>query len=152
MAKAPAAPQTDFDDELEEQTRPAAQEPAPVAKDEDGVPYCAKHHCRMKMSSGGKAGSPVAYYKCPVDGCEEKGKRIKAAAAKIPAEPLKCHRCAGLNPQPIMERDLTASTPMYTILKCPACKNKSAPMPRPEFVASHERHRKQAAVADIGAR
>ena len=33
MAKAPAAPQTDFDDELEQQTRPAAQEPAPVAGD-----------------------------------------------------------------------------------------------------------------------
>ena len=76
MAKQTSAPQTDFDDELEEQTRPAAQESTPVAKDEDGVPYCAKHHCRMKMSSGGKAGSPVAYYKCPVDGCEEKGKRM----------------------------------------------------------------------------
>lgn len=150
MAKQTSAPQTDFDDELEEQTRPATQEPA--AKDEDGVPYCAKHHCRMKIASSGKAGSPVAYYKCPVDGCEETGKRIKAAAAKIPAEPLKCYRCAGLHPQPIMERDPKASTPMYTILKCPVCKHKSGAMPRPEFVASHERNRKQMPVSDIGAR
>ena len=152
MAKQTTAPQTDFDDDLEEQTRPAAQESTPVAKDEDGVPYCAKHHCRMKMSSGGKAGSPVAYYKCPVDGCEEKGKRIKAAAAKIPAEPLKCHRCAGLNPQPVMERDASSSNAMYTILKCPVCNHKSGAMPRPEFVASHERNRKQVQVADLGAR
>ena len=152
MAKQTAAPQTDFDDELEEQTRPAAQESTPVAKDEDGVPYCAKHHCRMKISSSGKAGSPVAYYKCPVEGCEEKGKRIKTAAAKIPADPLKCHRCAGLTPQPVMERDATASNAMYTILKCPVCNHKSGAMPRPEFVASHERNRKQIQVADIGAR
>lgn len=151
MAKAPAAPQTDFYDELEEQTRPDAPLPN-VAKDEDGVPYCAKHHCRMQQYSGSKAGSPVSHYKCPVDGCGETGKRIKAAAAKIPAEPLKCHRCAGLNPQPIMERDPKSSTPMYTILKCPICNHKSGAMPRPEFVASHERNRKQAAVADIGAR
>jgi len=149
MAKQTAAPQTDFDDELEEQTRPAAQESTPVAKDEDGVPYCAKHHCRMKISSSGKAGSPVAYYKCPVEGCEEKGKRIKTAAAKIPADPLKC---AGLTPQPVMERDATASNAMYTILKCPVCNHKSGAMPRPEFVASHERNRKQIQVADIGAR
>jgi hypothetical protein len=151
MAKQPTAPQTDFDDELEEQTRPEAALPN-VAKDEDGVPYCAKHHCRMKISSSGKAGSPVAYYKCPVDGCEETGKRIKAAAAKIPAEPLKCHRCAGLTPQPVMERDLKSTTPMYTILQCPVCKHKSGAMPRPEFVASHERNRKQLHVPDIGAR
>jgi len=152
MAKQASAPQTDFDDELEEQTRPAAQEPAQVAKDEDGVPYCAKHHCRMKIYSSGKAGSPVAYYKCPVDGCEETGKRIKTAAAKIPAEPLKCHRCAGVTPQPVMERDATASNAMYTILKCPVCNHKSGAMPRPEFVASHERNRKQLQAVDIGAR
>jgi len=150
MAKQ-TSPQTDFDEELEEQTRPEQALPN-VAKDEDGVPYCAKHHCRMKQYSGTKAGSSVAHYKCPATGCEETGKRIRAVAAKIPAEPLMCHRCAGLDPQPVMERDPKSSTPMYTILKCPVCNHKSGAMPRPEFVASHDRNRKQAPVADIGAR
>ena len=113
MAKQ-STPATDFtDDELELETRPT---PA-AGKDEDGVPYCVKHHCRMVQTSGGKAGSPVSYHKCPVEGCEEKAKRIKSAKPVIPADPLLCPRCAGLSPCPVMERDATASNSMYTVLK-----------------------------------
>ena len=144
------APQTDFEDDVDEKTTP---EPLPaVGKDETGVPYCAKHHCQMQQTSGGKAGSPVAYFKCPVSGCEEKGKRVKSAKSVIPADPLKCPRCAGLAQQPVMERDDKVSTLMYTILKCPCCGHKSAAMARPEFVANHARARAAMQVEDIGAR
>lgn len=145
-----AAAATDFDDDLEQQTRPDETSAAP--KDDDGVPYCAKHHCRMKQTSGGKAGSPVAYHKCSVEGCEETAKRVKSARPVIPAEPLLCHHCSGVSPRPIMERDPKASTLMYTILRCPCCGYKSSPLPRPEFVASHAQSRGKIPVEDLGGR
>lgn len=151
MAKQTATMATDFEDEqLELQTRPNAT-PA-VEKDEDGVPYCVKHHCRMKQTSGGKAGSPVSYHKCPVEGCEEKAKRIKGARPVIPAEPLLCPRCAGITPRPVMGRDPKTSTAMYTILKCPCCGHKSSPMPHPDFVANHAKARGVVPVEELGAR
>lgn len=146
MAKQPLTA-TDFDDDLEEQARPAA-----APKDDDGVPYCPKHHCRMRQTSGGKAGSPVAYHKCPVEGCEEKAKRVKSARPVIPAEPLYCPRCSGVRPQPVMERDPKVSTQMYTILKCPCCSHKSSPLPRPEFVVNHARARGVVPTEELGGR
>lgn len=159
MAKTNALP-TDFDDdvidEAEETTTTSelstgSESPA-AGKDEAGIPYCVKHHCRMKQVSGGKKGSSVAYYKCPVDGCEEKAKRIKWKKAIVPTEPHLCPRCVNVSPRPIMARDPKLSTGFYTILKCPCCGHKSAPMPRPEFVASHAASRGQVQEEDLGAR
>lgn len=149
MAKT-AAQKTDFEDELEETTN-AHDSPAVAEKDTDGVPYCVKHHCRMQQTSGGRAGSPVSYFKCPVDSCDEKGKRIKSVKS-VPADAMACQRCRGLSPQPIMERDAAVSTLMYSILKCPCCGHKTAPLPRPEFVANHLRARSKPQVEEIGAR
>lgn len=151
MAKQTAPMKTDFDDETEDMKSvlPAV---TPTAKDVDGVPYCVKHHCRMKTASSGPAGSAVAYCKCPVDGCAETGKRIKTDEKRIPGEPLRCHRCVGVDPQPIMERDPAVSSLMQSVLKCPVCGHRSGPMPRPEFVLQHERSRNRVPVADIGAR
>lgn len=141
---------TDFDDEIE------PQDPAPapaVDKDQDGVPYCVKHHCRMKQTSGGKKGSVAAYFACPVAGCEEKAKRIKISRPIIPNEPHACPRCASLSPRPIMERNARLSNAMYTILQCPTCGHKSAPMARPEFVQNHSAARNRMATEpDLGAR
>lgn len=149
--KTTKTPQTDFDDdELEMVTRPT-NESQPTTT-EDGIPYCPKHHCQMKQTSGGKAGSLVAYFGCPVDGCHATGKRIKAKRSVVPAEPLTCHRCASVSPLPIMERDEKASTAMYTILKCPVCQHKSQPLPRPEFAERHAEARKVLPVAELGAR
>jgi hypothetical protein len=147
MAK--STPRTDFEDEVLDEQTPA--EATPPEKDKDGVPYCVKHHCRMQQTSGGKAGSPVAYFKCPVDGCDEKAKRVKSVRS-VPTDAMKCSRCAGLSPRPIMERDAAVSTLMYTILKCPCCGHKSSPQPRPEFVANHARGRGVPQVEEIGAR
>lgn len=139
---------TDFEDEVLQESGDTAVGSS-TAKDEAGVPYCVKHHCRMKQTSGGKRGSAVAYYACPVDGCEEKEKRIKTSKPIIPAEPHICPRCS---PKQIMNRDASLSNMMYTILRCPACGYKSAPMPRPEFVANHAKARGQEPIENIGQR
>ena len=149
MAKT-AAPKTDFDEEIDEQNMPEIAATG-AEKDGDGVPYCVKHHCRMKQYNGGKAGSPVAYFKCLADGCDERAKKIKVVKS-VPGEPLTCHRCASLTPQPVMEREASVSTLMYTILKCPCCGHKSAPLPRPEFVANHSQRRGARQVEELGAR
>ena len=148
MAKAQQQ-QTDFDDEpTESNTAPQAA----TAKDVDGMPYCQKHHCRMRQTSGGPAGSKVAHVCCPVEGCTEKAKRVKSQRCVLPLAPLVCQRCAGLSPQPIMERADKISTGMYTILQCPVCGNKSSPLPRPEFVLNHQRSRNIVTVEEIGKR
>ena len=139
--------QTDFEDDEE---KPVVL-PA-VEKDESGVPYCAKHHCRMRQTSAGKAGSPVAYFKCPAEGCDEKGKRVKSTKSVIPSEPCVCQRCARLDSRQVMERDVRLSTAMYTILRCPGCKGTSAPLPRPEFVENHARSRGRAPAEELGSR
>jgi len=50
---------------------------APVGVTENGIPYCRKHMCQMEQSSGGEAGSSVAYCRCRVDGCKQTAKRVK---------------------------------------------------------------------------
>lgn len=141
-------PATDFSDDVEDKTSSAEELPT-VEKAEDGTPYCALHHCKMKQTSGGKAGSPVAYFKCPVDGCEEKGKKVKTSKSVIPSEPHTCSRCGGV---PVMSRDPKLSRATYTILRCPECGHKSAPMPRPEFVHGFDRARGALAVEPLGMR
>jgi len=141
---------TDFEDDFEE--TPKQVEAVTVDRDEDGVPYCVKHHCRMKQTSGGKKGSPAAYFACPVDGCTEKAKRIKTKKAIIPSEPHLCPRCVNVSPRPIMARDDKLSNAMYSILKCPCCGYKTAPMPRPEFVHNHAQSMKKTVEPDLGAR
>lgn len=145
MAKQ-ATSRTDFDDEATEENTSSI--PA-LDIDEKGTPYCGKHHCKMVRVSGGNAGSIVDYHKCPVEGCAEKAKRVKSLKSVIPSEPCRCHRCPT---HPIMERDNRISNGMYTILSCPGCGGKSAPMPRPEFVANHARARGVQPADEIGAR
>lgn len=138
---------TDFEDDA-----PIDQSaPVPTPKDENGIPYCLKHHCRMKQISGGKKGAPAAYFSCPVDGCEETAKRIKTAnESSIPAEPQCCPRCSKGDKRVVLERSQKHSTGYYSILAC-SCGFKSSPMPRPEFVAV-QRMAKRAAVENIGSR
>lgn len=138
---------TDFEDEILED-----QLETPAPKDENGVPYCLKHHCRMKQTSGGKKGAPAAYYQCPVDGCSETAKRIKTNnESSIPAEPQFCPRCSKGKDSVVLERSQKNSTPYYSILICSHCSFKSSPMPRPEFVAAQKAARRTN-VEDIGSR
>lgn len=156
---------TDFEDDVLDQAESsAAAEATPVVdtdqpnadngKDQDGVPYCVRHHCRMKHASSGRKGSKVAYYKCPVKGCDETAKRIKTGREQsIPTEPRCCGRCVDGKGDPVvMERDDRLSKPFYSILRCPACQAKTEPLPRPEFVASHGVARRRQHVPDVGDR
>lgn len=133
---------TDFEDEASVDATPEA------LVDEDGTPYCVAHHCRMKQTTGGKAGSTVAHYACPVKDCKCTSKKVKASKS-IPREPHKCPRCPE---HPVMERNAKLSRATYTILECPACGHKSAPMARPEFVVYHERARGIATAEPVGSR
>lgn len=116
------------------------------AKDNDGIPYCRKHHCRMQNSSGGKKGSRTKYYSCPVSGCEEKQQVIKTERPSVvPANPQECPRCS--KKQPVYcERDQDASTAASVILKCPDCGWKSTAMVVPQLAAAHFANRRKVAI------
>jgi hypothetical protein len=117
--------------------------PATPAKDVDGIPYCPKHHCRMEMASGGKKGSPTSYYRCKVDGCDEKAKRIKTdRPGVVPAQPQECPRCNGV----ICERDPASSNGAKVVLKCPCCGWKSTALAVPQLAAAMFAGRRTAAV------
>ena len=90
MAKQMAS-RTDFDDEPTELN--TAPLPA-VGVNETGTPYCAKHHCKMERVSGGNAGSKVDYHKCPVDGCEERAKRVKSLSLLTRQKPSTVSSCS----------------------------------------------------------
>lgn len=108
------------------------------AKDVDGIPYCREHHCRMKVASGGKKGSPTNYYACPVDDCEERQQIIKTKVPGIvPPAPLACPRCSKERGEVICSRDKDCSTPSAVILKCPECGWKSNTMVVPHLAAAH---------------
>lgn len=143
---------TDFDDDDPvAESKPECSTAA--VKDEDGVPYCLNHHVRMKQTSAGKKGSAISYFGCPVDGCQERAKRIKTRnESSIPTEPACCPRCSKGKEKVVLERVKRLSTGFYTILGCTVCNYKSSPMPRPEYVASQQRQKSREHVADIGDR
>ena len=110
------------------------------AKDADGIPYCKKHHCRMKAYSGGGKSNPKSYYKCTVEGCGETDQKIKTTRdSVVPHNPLACPRCSGRSAkEPVYcERDEQASTSAMVILKCPRCGWKSGAMVVPHLAAAH---------------
>lgn len=111
---------------------------ATPAKDNDGVPYCPKHHCRMKQSSGGKKGAIIAYYTCPVADCDAKSKMIRTNhPGVVPPQPLCCPRCSKGDASVYCERDAHASSAAAVILKCPSCSWKSGAMAVPQLAAAH---------------
>lgn len=124
------------------------------AKDSDGVPYCRKHHCRMKQASGGKKGGPKLYYSCPVPGCEERSQKIKTPReCVVPAQPLECPRCSKDGKPVYCERDKKSSTAAMVILRCPRCQWKSSAMAVPQLAAAHLMQRQRPEpVEEIGSR
>lgn len=140
--------ETDFEEET--QAEEATEQPKPKAADENGIPYCEDHHVRMVPASGGGRGAKVAFYKCPVKGCECRAKRIKTRReSSIPKDPMVCRTCG--KGKEVMVRNKRMSTATYTVLECPKCGRKSAPMPRPEYVNVATR-RSQPRIADVGDR
>lgn len=123
---------------------PQAAETAP-AKDVDGIPYCRKHHCRMKQVSGGRKGNATAYYACPVKDCDCKQQIIKTnRPGVVPPQPMTCPPCENLRKTEVVcERDDKASTASMVILRCPNCGWKSGGMAVPTLAAAHFAHRER---------
>jgi hypothetical protein len=127
-------------------------EPAAL-KDADGVPYCRRHHCRMKCASGGKKSSPTLYYACPVPDCDEKAQRVKGVHERVvPAGPQACPRCSRPGREIFCERDPHHSTAAAVVLKCPACGWKSNALVVPHLAALHLTRRPGPRAADVGDR
>lgn len=143
-AKSGAAPMA-----LDDDVQPVDPKP----RDNDGVPYCPKHHCRMKQVSGGKKDSPTVYYKCPAGSCDERDQRIKTANENVvPPQPLACPRCTGSKGPIYCEKDAKSSTAAAVVLKCPCCGWKSNMMAVPQFAAAHAARKNEAPVEEIGGR
>ena len=136
-----------LDDEAEVEAAPL------TPKDNDGVPYCRKHHCRMKYSSGGKKGSPTAYYSCPVPKCGETAQKIKTPDERVvPARPQACPRCSKGKKEVYCERDGHASAAGRVVLKCPLCGWKSAALAVPQLAAHYFARRPATPAESIGDR
>lgn len=128
---------TDFDDEIKNEDDSTQVLPQ-AAKDEDGVPYCRKHHCRMKRVSGGKKGSPTSYYQCPVVGCECKAQMIRTKRESVvPPAPVVCPRCSTDENPVVCERSDQHSRASSVVLQCPKCLWKSNALAVPTLAAQH---------------
>lgn len=141
--------QTDFEEtEVVEET----VDEQPAAKDEDGIPYCQVHHCRMKRVSGGKAGSRLSYYKCPVPGCECRAQMIRTRRESVvPPNPIACPRCSTDKKKVICVRNESLSNAAAVVLQCPSCGWKSNKLAMPNLAAQHHLARRKE-VAGIGDR
>lgn len=138
--------ETDFKEQVK--TDVAEQ---PQVKDNDGVPYCPEHHCRLKRYSGGK-GRKV-YYKCPVDGCDHRGRTIKTRVERVvPSDPVMCPRCSSDGTPVYCSRSQQFSTPAGVVLQCPRCQWKSNMLAVPSLAAQHYSHRNPQPVEMIGDR
>lgn len=65
----------------------------PPERDEDGVPICQVHVCRMTARSSGPKGGRKAYYGCPVTGCDERNSKIRDTKDQWPKGPCTCPKC-----------------------------------------------------------
>lgn len=129
--------------------------PLPPTRDEDGIPYCRKHHCRMKQTSGGKKGSKVAYYACPVPQCKERAMQVKTKNEGIvPKQPMICPACRNRGKKVFMARDDDVSTNAETVLRCPSCRRNGGLFPVPQIVAAQlaRREKRRSPDEEIGAR
>lgn len=123
------------------------------AKDVDGVPYCVKHHCRMVLSSGAAASKGKDYYKCPVDGCQERGIRIRTIKEVIvPKSPEACPRCSVDGKPVYCERDKRFSNSMGVVLTCKSCGWKSPMRAVPQLEAARLASQPKPFVAGVGDR
>ncbi len=141
------------DDDKDVKAGTATESSDAPAKDVDGIPYCRKHHCRMKQTSGGKKDTPQSYYGCPVSRCKETAKHIRSKVESVvPAKPLACPRCSTPKKAVHCERDVQRSTAAMVILKCPKCSWKSNGMAVPQLAAAHFARNESEPVEDIGDR
>ncbi len=129
---------SDFEDKEETKAETPKKEEATLAKDEDGVPYCVDHHCRMKQYSGRKKGSTAAHYRCPVPGCECTAKLIRTQRESVvPSSPVTCPHCSSDKSPVYCKQNKDRSTAAGVVLTCPSCNWSSNMLATPELAAQH---------------
>lgn len=103
------------------------------AADNDGVPYCVDHHCRMKVSSSAKS---TRYFKCPVPKCENRGKALKLRVETVvPATPTHCPRCSTKKKKVFMVRCDRVSDSIRVTLRCPECQEAGSAQAVPQLAS-----------------
>ena len=142
----------DFESVGEMQQPVAPQDVNGNGKDVDGVPYCRIHHCRMKSRSGAAKSKGKDYYACPVDGCEERGIRIRSVATIVPPSPLPCPRCATDKKPVYCERDPKRSTATGVVLVCPKCRYNAGMYAVPQLEAMRLARRHEEVIDGVGDR
>jgi len=121
--------------------------------DNDGVPYCQKHHCRMAQASGGKKSERIRRFACPVPKCEETAKKIKTKYLQVvPTNPICCSRCSNNDKPVYCERDDASSSAAQVVLKCPSCGWKSNTLVVPQLAAAQFAHRQTVPTENVGDR
>ena len=106
---------------------PTAASPAAVESPPNGVdsatgkPYCGRHNVLMVVTSSAEH---ARYYKCPVDGCEERSKRSRHGVT-IPSRPTYCARVSCAPHNVAMEVDAAASSYGQLKMVCGRCGNAS---------------------------
>lgn len=124
-------------------------------RDVDGIPYCARHHCRMKLASGAGKRTGKDYFRCPVPSCSERGTRIRTKVERIvPDNPQSCPRCSNGATQVFCEASKDRSNPAAIVLVCPNCGFSPGMFVRPqlEAVRIQESSRLRRSVPNIGDR
>lgn len=126
---------------------------ASSAKDNDGVPYCTVHHCRMKLTSGAAKTRGKDYYKCPVPKCDETGIKVRTPIETIvPPSPHKCPRCSSDKKPVYLERDKSRSTVTGIVLVCPECGYRGPMLASPQLEAARLTHGVRRQPENIGDR
>ena len=126
---------------------------------EPDVPYCLRHFVQMRVYSTKKK---QRYWRCPVDGCEERDCTERKHHPRVPTEPHWCPICAAGHKELVdskvkvvpgkqvaMELVLGQCTTTKLHFVCPACHHIERPF-RPDLqaVMTHA-SRRGASVDDL---
>lgn len=107
---------------LDDDVQPEAKPTEPPKRDDDGVPICPVHVCRMVAKSSGPKGSRKAYYGCRVDGCKERNAKIRDTRDQWPKQETLCSKCQTPMEYHIeVAKQLQGASKARLPLKCPKC-------------------------------
>lgn len=125
----------------------AVESPPNGVDSRTGKPYCGRHNCLMRAASSREN---VVYYRCPVDGCDEREKRTRAGA-NVPAMPALCSRITCRDEKIALEVDAASSSIGQLKMVCRKC-GQASYVPAPGYAYSQARVRLEPPVEDFAAR
>ena len=125
---------------------PRTLNPARGRQGDEGRPFCERHNVLMVTYT---SKPDVTHYRCPVEGCDARAKRIRPTI-KIPATPLFCQQRTCKERGVALEVDPKFSTGAQLHMRCPNCEF-GLKVPRPQFATQLARQRREA-VDDLAER